>query len=135
MLQALFERGGADVNAVNGCGEWPLKVAAEYNDIKRLDWLLKNGADVDRTSTGETALHAAVRGDSREAIDLLLAAGANPNQQDVDGWTPLFGACSREVIRTLRLAGADPRITDQIDSGPERWLKDTILVRALKEQL
>lgn len=135
MLQTLVERGGADVNAVDGCGEWPLKLAAESNDIKRLEWLLKHGANVDRTSTGETALHAAVRADSREAVDRLLAAGANPKQQDVDGWTPLFGALSREVIHTLRKAGADPRITDQASMGPEQWLKDPILVRALKERL
>jgi cytohesin len=135
MLQALVERGGADVNEVDGCGDWPLKLAAEANDVKRLEWLLKHGAEVDRTSTGETALHAAVRGDSREAVDLLLAAGANPNQQDVDGWTPLFGALSREVIHTLRRAGADLRIIDQAGYGAEKWLNDPILVRALKEQL
>jgi len=135
MLQALVELGGADVNAVDGCGEWPLKLAAESNDTERLEWLLKHGAEVDRTSTGETALHTAVRNDSREAVDLLLRAGANPNQQDVDGWTPLFGAFSREVIQTLRIAGADPRITDVAGIGPEEWLKDPILVRSLKEQL
>ena len=135
MLQALVERGGADVNAVDGCGDWPLKRAAEANDIKRLEWLLKHGAEVDRTFTGETALHSAVRGDSREAVDLLLAAGANPNQQDVDGWTPMFSALSREVIYTLRRAGADLRIIDQGGYGAEKWLKDPILIRALKEEL
>lgn len=135
MLQALVERGGADVNVIDGCGEWPLKLAAEANDIKRLEWLVKHGAEVDRSSTGETALHTAVRGDSRETIDLLLAAGANPNQQDVDGWTPLFGALSREVVHTLRAAGADLRITDQAGMGVERWLKDPFLIQALKEQL
>ncbi len=135
MLQALIERGGADVNAIDGCGEWPLKLAAESNDIKRLEWLLKHGADVDRTSTGETALHAAVRADSREAVDLLLASGANPNQQDVDGWTPLFSALSQEVIHALRKSGADLRITDQVGTGPEEWLKDPVLIRALKEHL
>ena len=135
MVQTLVERGDADVNAVDGCGEWPLKLAAESNDINRLAWLLKHGANVDRTSTGETALHAAVRADSREAVDLLLASGANPNQQDVDGWTPLFSALSREVIHTLRKAGADLRITDLAGMGLEKWIKDSILIRALKEKL
>ena len=134
MVQLLVESGGADVNAVDGCGEWPLKSAAEDNDIERIVWLLKHGAEVDRTSTGETALHTAVRFDSREAIDALLKAGANPNVQDVDGWTPLFGALSREVIHALRKAGADPRITDQAGWGPEKWLKDPVLVRALRDQ-
>ena len=135
IIQALVERGGADVNAMSGCGEWPLKLAAEANDVQRMAWLLQHGADVERTSTGETALHAAVREDSREAVNLLLAAGANPNQQDVDGWTPLFGSLSREVIHTLRKAGADPGITDQAGMRPEKWLKDPILIQALREKI
>jgi hypothetical protein len=47
----------------------------------------------------------------------------------------LFGALSREVIHTLRKAGVDPLITDQAGMGPEEWLKDPILIRALKEKL
>lgn len=135
MIQLLVESGGADVNEVNGGGDWPLMLAAEANDIERIAWLVNHGAELDRTSTGETALHTAVRFDSREAANALLKAGANPNLQDVDGWTPLFGAFSREVIHALRKAGADPRITDQVGEGPEKWLKDPILVRALREQL
>lgn len=135
MVQLLVESGGADVNVIDGCGDWPLKSAAETNDVECITWLLDHGAEAERTSTGETALHAAVRSDSREAVDKLLRAGANPNAQDVDGWTPLFGASSIEVIHALRKAGADPRITDQADMGPERWLKDSILIRALREPL
>jgi uncharacterized protein len=134
-IKTLVDLGGADVNAIDGCGDWPLKLAAEDNDVKRIEWLLSRGAQVDRTSTGETALHAAVRADSREAVDLLLAAGANPNLQDVDGWTPLFCVQSRETIRVLRKAGADPKIADQIGDGPEKWLGDDILVKALREGL
>jgi ankyrin repeat protein len=135
MVRLLVESGGAEVNVVDGCGEWPLKSAAEDNDVERIAWLLNHEAEVDFTSTGETALHSAVRSDSREAVNALLNAGANPNAQDVDGWSPLFGASSREVIQVLRRAGADPRITDQAGWGPEKWLKDPILVRALREPL
>ena len=108
---------------------------AESNDTERLEWLLTHGADVDRTSTGETALQTAGREDSREAVDLLRSAGANPNQQDVDGWTPLFGVFSRAVMQILRIAGADPSITAMAGMGLEEWLNDPILVRALKGQL
>jgi uncharacterized protein len=129
----LLRRFGADLNSIDGCGDWPLKAAAENNDAARVSWLLARGAEVDRTSTGETALHGAVRNDSREVIDVLLAAGANPNAQDVDGWTPVFAAESEEVIRRLKSAGADFTITDQTGWGPERWLsKDEILIAALR---
>jgi ankyrin repeat protein len=128
-------RSGTDVNAVGGCGDWPLKLAAEANDVGRVRWLLEHGAEVDRTSTGATSLHAAVQFDARETVDLLLAAGANPNPQDVDGWTPLFGAQSREVIHLLRRAGADPKIPARAVYGPEKWLKDPILREAWREEL
>ena len=135
MLQALVELGGADVNAVDDCGNWPLKLAAERRDVTLVRWLLEHGAAVDRTSTGETALHAAVASDSCETVALLLAAGANPNQQDVDGWTPLFAAQSREVIHLMRRAGADPTTADQAACGPKGWMKDPILREALREEL
>jgi ankyrin repeat protein len=131
MLRLLVERGAAEVNAIDGCGDWPLKLAAGNNDVHRIRWLLQHGAEVDRTSTGETALHRAVQEDSREAVDLLLQAGANPNAEDVDGWTPLFGAVSREVIQSLRAAGADPRATDLCSRRPQEWVDDPILVEAL----
>lgn len=134
MIQLLVGRGGADVNAIDGCGDWPLKSAAESNDLNRISWLLNHGGEVDLTSTGETALHAAVRADSREAVEFLLEAGANPNAQDVDGWTPLFGAMSCEVIHQLLGAGADPRITDDAGGSPHEWLNDPILVEALYEK-
>ena len=115
-------------------GDWPLKSAAETNDVDRISWLLERGAEVDLTSTGETALHAAVRSDAREAVSLLLDKGANPNAQDGDGWTPLFGAQSSEAIQALLNADADPKLADQADWGPERWLKDPILLSALEKK-
>ena len=132
IMQLLAETGRVDVNAINGCGDWPLKHAAENNDVECIKWLLDHGAEVDRTSTGATALHAAVAADAREAMEILLERGAYPNAQDVDGWSPLFCAQSREAIHLLLKAKAYPRLTDQAGWTPERWLKDPILVNALR---
>jgi ankyrin repeat protein len=129
----LLAEAGADLNVVDGCGDWPLKNAAEQNDPERVAWLLAHGAKVDQTSTGSTALHAATQADAREVMAHLLNAGANPNAQDVDGWTPFFSAESREAIHLLRKAGGDPLISDQASCAPEYWLKDRLLRRALTE--
>src|SRR5262245_20346834 len=63
---------------------------------------------------GRTALHyAAIEGNSDKSRE-LLAAGADPNQQDDDGWSPLHFAAqanSAPVVQLLLAAGAaaDPR--------------------------
>jgi hypothetical protein len=50
----------------------------------------------------------------------------------VDGWTPLLEAISRETIGMLLESGAQTAITDQEGWGAEYWIKDPILLAALK---
>ena len=130
-LKALVEIGRADANFADGCGDWPLKNAAADNDIPRLEWLINRGAEVDLTSTGLTALHDAVFYDAREAASFLIESGASMNTQDVDGWTPLFGAPSREMILLLLSRGADPSIPDLIGRMPSDVIEDPLLTELL----
>ncbi|CAN0052915.1 unnamed protein product, partial [Scytosiphon promiscuus] len=49
---------------------------------------------------------------SVDTVLLLLSAGACPNAQDLDGWTPLHYAARNEIggevlVRTLLTAGAE----------------------------
>jgi ankyrin repeat protein len=99
---------GADVNVIDGTGDWPLRAAATRGDAQLVRDLLAWGARVDTTSSGETALHEAVFWDQVEIAQLLLEAGANPNALDVDDWTPLNMVWSVEAARLLRAAGARP---------------------------
>ena len=48
-----------------------------------------------RSVTGETALHFAARGGSKDLIDLLIAAGANTDCVSKTYSTPLHVACRR----------------------------------------
>lgn len=127
----LVDRCGADLNVVSGDGRWPLLAAAERNDVEAIRWLLKAGARIDLTSTGATALHAAVGADAREAAAFLLEAGADPNAPDVDGCTPLFFARSRQVIGMLLEAGANRAWSDQAGSRAGEWYRDPLLREAL----
>lgn len=127
----LLGQGGADLNTVSGDGRWPLLAAAERNDVEAIRWLVGAGARIDLTSTGATALHAAVGADAREAAAFLLEAGADPNAPDVDGCTPLFFARSRQVIGMLLEAGANRAWSDQAGSRAGEWYRDPLLREAL----
>lgn len=104
---------GADINRINPFGQSPLMRFAESSDLLAVKWLLENGALVDQTSTGETALFSAIRTDNLELIRLLIDAGANVNQYDVDMCVPLHCTQSIESAALLLDRGANPTLRDQ----------------------
>lgn len=86
------------------------------NDLKMLEWLLKNGINPNAASSitdGGTPLAVAIHNDNLPALSLLLKAGANPNV-DIRGKAcstnmPLDLAIDKgneKIIATLRKAGA-----------------------------
>ncbi|RHX85632.1 ankyrin repeat domain-containing protein [Leptospira stimsonii] len=76
---------GASVNAVDGCGDFPLYKA---NQIEIYKVLLENGANPNQQNrSGFTAL---MNARTAEQIGLLLENGANPNLRNEDGFTALM---------------------------------------------
>lgn len=128
----LLLEAGADVNCLSGGGDWLLKDAARAGDVSLVEYLLARGAVVDLTSTGETALHSAVRSDSTECVQLLLEAGADINAMDVDGWTCLWGVKSPAMAELLLANGADPGLRDQCGGFPENWSLPVEVTRILR---
>lgn len=120
MLKLLL-KAGAEVNDVSGGGSWPLKDACQSGNADAAAFLLQVGANPNLTSTGETALFAAVSSDSLECVRLLLAAGADVNAMDCDGWTCLFHLRSERVAEYLLEHGANPSLSDQCGGLPEDW--------------
>jgi ankyrin repeat protein len=78
-----------------GLGAWnssstSIHVAAAFGDQKRVQTLVRRGADINATNKfGDTALHTAVRQGKKEVIRLLLEEGADGNAKNVYGATPL----------------------------------------------
>jgi hypothetical protein len=67
---------------------------------------------------GETALHRAVREGDVALLRSSLRAGANPNERDASGRTPLIEAAELDQIEAARVlisAGAD------LDARPRGW--------------
>ncbi len=111
MAEALLAA-GADANLGNRYGITPLWLASINRSTAMAKLLLKFKADAKAALPhGETALMAAARAGSAEVIDLLIAAGANPNASELSqGETALMWAAAEdhpEAIRHLVKGGAD----------------------------
>jgi ankyrin repeat protein len=106
LLKLLYEL-GADPTIPTADGATPLIACAglgtlaagevagtEEETVECLDWLLKNGADVNAVDkNGETAMHGAAYKNLPKAVELLAAHGAKIeiwNQKNKHGWTPVL---------------------------------------------
>lgn len=132
MLKLLLDA-GADINAVSGGGSWPLHSACECGSAAAVALLLNSGADPNLTSTGETALFAAVASDSIECVQLLLDAGATVHASDADysGRSCLFNLLSESIALRLLEKGANPGAADECGILPEDWERIPLPVRHL----
>lgn len=133
MLKLLL-KAGAEVNDVSGGGSWPLQDVCQSGNATAVAYLLQVGANPNLTSTGETALFAAVSSDSLECVRLLLDAGADLNATDSDGWTCLFHLRSERVAHYLLEHGADPGIPDQCGGLSEDWERVPMAVRRILKE-
>ena len=117
----LLDADPALVNAYSRDGFFPLGLAAFFGYPETVRLLLERGADVTQVARNPMriqALHAAVAGRSREAVLLILEAGAPINAQQDKGWTALHEVVHQENVDLTRyfLAhGADPKV--QNDEG------------------
>ena len=88
----------------------PLLLAASLGNVGAINALIKAEANKDFQPNDATALHLAVRGSHKLAVDALLKAGADPNSRLLlDGRTPLHLAAGRNhnpIITSLLEKGA-----------------------------
>jgi uncharacterized protein len=98
--------------ARSGDGFTALHFAAFFGGPGAAGLLVDRGADVDAVGTGwmtGTALHSAAAGRHRDVVALLLAAGANPDLRQSQGWTALHSAAHNgdaDTVELLLLHGA-----------------------------
>lgn len=137
---------GAKLNVKDDWGKTPLFTAAANGNVDAAKVIAAKGADRDVWTAaflGETEflkahadqlsepglnqmqpLHLAAAGDSKTAIEALLADGASLAAKDQQGWTPLHHAAlrgSKAAAELLLAKGADVEATDFLGRDP-LWL-------------
>lgn len=124
---------GADPNAMNDTGQVALSLAAVRDNRRVVRELFTAGARLEGSLfAGPEGLSWAARLAQPEITATLLAAGADPNVYDVEGFTPLLRAAYHEgafpfvaanaqiyltVAELLLARGADPELAKRQASG------------------
>ena len=100
-----------NVNTLDRNGAGPIHEACYQGNLKCLEVLLSNGADVNLPDFENwTGLHAAVCGQELECVKYMFYNGANINCVTDTGWSPLHMAVyikNLEIIHWLTKAGAN----------------------------
>lgn len=103
----------SDVNAVDvrpvvGCGYSLLHYAVDADHLDAISLLLEAGAIVDgQDATGATPLWRACNGGRLTAAKMLLAAGADPNARNQEGYSCLGRVNQGELAALLRSHGGE----------------------------
>ncbi len=110
---------GMDVNSRDKDGTPMLNIAVRNDNAQLVEWLLKNGAELNPVSEdrGYTPLMDAVWRKNEEITKLLIDKGADVNVINKEGQTMIIlsvGSENLEITRLLCQAGADVDIQDQM---------------------
>lgn len=100
---------GANVHLKNLDGDTALRGIALFNRPQRdravLKLLLQHGANInDRDPDGDTALHTAVYSGHVEHVLMLTENGADVNNRNILGRTPIWEVCRADTPQALKIA-------------------------------
>ena len=106
-------------------GAEDLLIAAERNDVDRLEAMLDAGLSPDgRNKSGECALHLCCRAGNQRIAAALLKANANPDVADVHGRRPMHWAAYGghvQLVETLLQKKAEANLRGATGHTPLHW--------------
>ena len=152
-MQELLQK-GADPNTRASNGVSPLMIAANFGNAEMVRLLLEWGADANATTADyhTNALHSLACAeimhttDEKEAArnlleiaEMLIAAGTNINQENIEGITPLLVAAGRNSILTevfLKAGAALPQSgTAQLENQIDYLIREGAVEHMLQHGL
>jgi len=120
-VQEVYESAGfpQDPDVTDGLGRTPLYMAASRGHWEIVRLLCDKSASLDRACTHHqrTALCIAARRGHSPVIQVLCEAGANKNQPDIWGASPLLHACRAGHFHSARMLCQARANVDQGDLG------------------
>src|SRR5258708_27104513 len=114
----------------------PLMLAAYKGDLREIERLIQNGADVNaRNDVNNTALHFAAGGSpasqiyygSPSAVAYLIERGADVNAQNDTGTTPLMDAVVNDNLETTKILIAHGADVNKVSKYDETALSMAVL--------
>ncbi|VDP70269.1 unnamed protein product [Echinostoma caproni] len=116
-LQRLITPANINCRDTQGRNSAPLHLAAGYNNVEVVQFLLETGADVNaKDKGGLIPLHNASSYGHVDVAALLIRYGTSVNSVDKWGYTPLHEAAQKgrtQLCALLLAHGADPSIRNQ----------------------
>ncbi len=114
---------GADMNVRNNAGWPPILISTVLHRTNHVNALIQAGADLNLPHgvDGRTALHIAVKYGHMDTVNALIAAGANLEAREQQGYTPLHAASSsryNNIVNVLVAAGANVNAQDNEEQTP-----------------
>jgi ankyrin repeat protein len=110
------------VQQVDEKGQTLLHIAACYGQVKWVEELLKNGAQINtQDKEGGSPLHVAIHQHEPQVATLLMEKGAHVGQQDGKGNSPLHIAVMKGDMTCVDLLlgkGADPLLENKYNQSP-----------------
>lgn len=115
---------GANIEAINESGETPLLLGTESGATEAVRVLLEHGSTFSIVADRHAPLHLAAMHGWNEIAKELLAAGADPNQNNAVRETPLMWAVwsgELEIAKALLQAGTKLEAKDKEGQTPLFW--------------
>ena len=117
-------------------GRTPLINAAFYNNVELIDWLVRNGANINASDNiGFTALHFAAQEANTESLKSLIKHGADLNQKDMHGNTPAWVAVMNwkagknfDNLKALVKSGADLSLKNNANRSADEIIPEKIML-------
>lgn len=94
----------AEINLPTSNGWYPIHFAAQSGAVEAMDWLVKNGVDLQlkcKSDLASTPLEIAVMDNQVGVLDYLLTKNVAINQPGTNNWYPLHLSIRHECFKTF----------------------------------